>query len=156
MPQRAKSEVCLRRADFNDIEFLWYLRCQPDVYRYFRTPEPTAFEGHLKWVIPILLDFTNKELFVIECKKKPVGQVRFDYEKDQAEVSISLLKEHWGSGLGAKSLGLATEQIKRQGKVKRLLAEIHKDNSSSIRLFEKLGFKLKTKKDIWLDYVLEL
>lgn len=146
----------LKKAGFLDIEFLWYLRCQPEIYQHFRSPKPVVFEEHLKWIVPVLLGFTNKELFVIQYLKKPVGQVRFDYENEEAEISISVLNNFQGKGIGSKSLKLGIDKIKKKKQVKALLAEIHKDNPSSKRLFEKMGFKLKTEEEVWLNYILEL
>jgi len=149
-------KISLKKADFQDIEFLWYLRCQPEIYKHFRSPKPVVFEDHLKWIMPVLLGLTNKELFVVEYSKKPVGQVRFDYENEEAEISISVLNSFQGKGIGTGSLKLGIENMKKKKQVKTLLAEIHKDNPSSKRLFEKMGFKLKTKEDIWLNYTLGL
>lgn len=149
-------KIFLRKANFSDIEFLWYLRNQPEVFRYFRKPEKVTWKKHINWIVPLILGLTKRELFVIEVFEKPVGQIRFDYKKGQTEMSISLLKDFQGKGLGKRCLEAGIKEVKKAGKVKQLLAGIHKDNIPSIKLFEKFNFKLQTKKGVWLNYVLKL
>jgi len=151
---KTNSKISLKKANFFDIEFLWYLRNQPDVYKYFRENRPVSWEKHIQWILPIMLGVSNKEIFVIQSQKAPIGQIRFDYkDRKEGETSISILKEFQGRGFATKFLSLA---IKKQKKVKLLTAEIHKSNLPSLKLFEKLGFKFKTKKGKWLKYILNL
>ena len=148
------SKISLRKINFSDIEFLRCLRNQPDVYKYSRNSWPISWQEHIKWISPIISGTGNKELFVIKNLKTPIGQVRFDFQNNgEAEVSISILKEFWGRGFAARALSLA---LKKQKKAKKIIAEIHKDNIASIKLFEKLNFKLKEKKGVWLKYMLEI
>ena len=142
------SNVSLRKADFSDIEFLWYLRNQPDVYKYFRQARPVEWQEHILWITPVILGFSNKELFVIENSKKPVGQIRIDYlNPKEAEISISILKEFRGRGFAAAAVRLAAATTKKQGRKQRLTAEVHKKNIASQELFKKLNFKLKKEKE---------
>ncbi len=149
------SKISLRKVNFSDIEFLWYLRNQPTVYKYSRNNRPVSWKEHIDWIFPILLGTSNKNLFIIENFKTPIGQIRFDYQRNkEAEISISILEEFRGRGFAKKALSLTIREIKKQKKAKKLIAEINKDNNPSIRLFEKLNFKLKEKKGKWLKYTL--
>jgi len=151
---KSSRKIILRKAGFSDIEFLWYLRNQPDVYKYSRENRPVSWEKHIQWILPIILGVSNKEIFVIQSQKVPIGQIRFDYKNHkEAEISISILKEFQGRGFATKVLGLA---IKKQKKVKLLTAEIHKSNLPSMKLFEKLGFKFLSKRGNWLKYNLKI
>jgi len=51
---------------------------------------------------------------------------------------------------------LFIKKIKKQKEFKYLSVQIHKKNLSSLKLFKKLGFRLKTKKGIWLRHILKL
>lgn len=150
-------KISLKKTNFSDIEFLWYLRNQPDVYKYSKENRPVPWKEHINWISPIILEMSNKNLFVIKNLKTPIGQIRFDWlNSEEAEISISILKEFQKKGFAAKSLDLAIKKIEKQKKAKKITAEIHKNNISSIKLFEKLNFKFKEKKGIWLKYILEL
>lgn len=149
--------INLKKADFSDIEFLWYLRNQPDVYKYAHQNRPVSWKEHINWIFPVILRIDNKELFVVRNQQIPIGQIRFDYNNQkEAIVTISILKEFRGKGFAVKSLKMAIREIKRQKNVKRLIAEIHKGNLVSIKFFEKLNFKFQKRKGNYLNYTLNL
>jgi len=150
-------KISLTKAGFSDIEFLWYLRNRPDIYRYSRQNRTVGWKEHIEWIIPIILRITKRNLFIIQQKSLPIGQVRFDYEKDrEAEISIAILKEFRKKGIGTESFKKAIKLFKKIKKVKIILAEVHRKNIPSQKFFEKLNFKLKNKKGSWLKYVLNL
>ena len=148
------SKVFLRKATFSDIEFLWYLRNQQNVYRYSKKNRPVKWKEHVGWIIPIILGSELKEIFIIEKLKLPIGQIRVDYQT--LDIGISILKIFRGKGLANNALGLVIKRIKKQKKAKKLIAEIHKENLSSMALFKKLGFEFKVKEGNWLKYILNL
>ena len=147
-------KISLRKANFSDIEFLWYLRNQPDVYKYFRKSQSVFWKEHIEWIIPIILGISSRDVFIIQKSGIPIGQVRLDYKT--FDVSVSILKEFREKGVALKTLSLMIKEIRKQKKAKKLIAEIHKNNIPSQKLFEKLGFKFKTKEGSWLKYTIKL
>ena len=147
-------KILLKEANFSDIEFLWYLRNQPSVYQHSINSKPVKWEEHLSWILPILLQIDKKvKLFIVKKKQTPVGQIRFNYESpSKAKISISLSEEFRGKGLAKKALELAVKHIRKDKKLKLLIAVIHKKNIVSQKLFEKLNFQFKRKKGSWLEY----
>ncbi|MBI2625290.1 MAG: GNAT family N-acetyltransferase [Candidatus Nealsonbacteria bacterium] len=151
------SEVLIRKTNFFDIEFLWYLRNRPDVYKYSRNTRPVSWKEHIDFILPVVMGMTNKELFIIEKDKKPAGQIRFDYKKGkEAEISISLLREFRGRGMAQIAFKKAIALLKKNKKAKTILAQVHEKNKSSLKFFKKLGFKKKKKNGIWFEYFLRL
>jgi RimJ/RimL family protein N-acetyltransferase len=146
--------ISLRRVDFSDIEFLWYLRNQPEIYKYFKEACPVSWENHINWIIPIILKIKLKDVFIIQESKVSIGQIRFNY--DDTDISISILKEFQTKGIASKAITLAIKEIKKKKIVKVITAEIDKNNTSSIKLFEKLGFTFTRKKGKWLKYIFNL
>ena len=134
----------IKQATFSDIDFLWYLRNQSDIYLYSKISKPVFYENHLNWIIPILLGQKEKRLYVIWEKGLPVGSIRYDFP----EISIAVLLEFRGKGIAAKALKYFRKIYPK------MTAEIHKDNVVSIKLFEGSGFKFVKKKGIWLNYKL--
>lgn len=151
---KSSRKIILRKASFSDIEFLWYLRNQLDVYKYSRQNKGVEWEEHLMWIIPIVLGLSNKELFIIQkFSGDPIGQIRIDYDKtEKGEVSISVIKEFRRKGLAIKAMGLAIDKIRKNKKAKSLIAVVNKQNLASVKFFEKLGFCLKEEKKNWLKY----
>lgn len=149
--------VSLRSANLNDVMFLWYLRNQPDVYKYFKTAESVPLEQHINWIMPIVLHQGNKIiLFIIENDAVPVGQIRLDCLDGKAQISISILNEFRGRGIAREALKSTIEKIKTQVEVNAIIAEIHEDNLSSVNLFTKSNFKFQGKDERWLKYALPL
>lgn len=153
-----KTSTSLRKAEVIDIEFLWYLRNQPDVYQYARVSGPVLWEEHVGWISPLLLGLKDRELFVIQEDSLPVGQVRLDYEDDRekAEISISLLKEFRGKGIASAVLDMVIQDLSQRRKGITLIAEIHRNNAGSIALFEKFHFSKEGEREDFLRYKLVL
>jgi len=150
-------KISLRKANFSDIEFLWYLRNQPYVYKYSFQSKPVDWKEHINWIIPNILGLGNKRIFIIEVFGLPVGQARIDYlNKKETEVSISILKEFHGKGIATEALKKVIRFLRRDRKVKVVIAQMDKSNLPSISLFEKLGFKFLSKKGNWLKYNLKI
>jgi len=150
-------KIFLKKADFSNIEFLWYLRNQPDVYKYSRVNRAVSWEEHVNWIFPIILGISSRDLFVIKQGLLPIGQIRFDYLPDKkAEISIAILKEFRKKGVGQRSFKEALKLLKKTRRAEVILAEIQKDNIPSQKFFEKLNFKLKEKKVKWLEYTYKI
>jgi len=155
---RNNSKISLRKVNFSDIEFLWYLRNQPDVYRYSIRNRPVEWREHINWLMPIILELEPKDLFIIKKNSLPIGQIRVDYNnKDkQARISIAVLKEFRRKGIATDALKRSIKSLKKDNRVKNIIVEVYKDNISSRKFFEKLNFKLKEKRGEWLKYILEV
>ena len=147
-------KIFLVKAKFSDIEFLWYLRNQPDVYKYSTKGRRISWKEHTDWILPIILEVKPTAIFIIQKAKIPIGQIRFNHKT--LDISISILKEFRQKGSAIKALNLAIKKIKKQGKTKQLMARIHKENLPSVKLFEKLNFIFKERKGNWLKYTLNL
>lgn len=148
------NKISLNKASSHDIEFLWYLRNCPDIYKYFKQARKISWSKHIEWILPVISGKSNKILYVIKKSKILIGQIRFDYlSPTKAEISISVLKEFRNKGIAKKSIEEAIKLIKKERKLEIISAKIHKENIPSQKLFESLGFKTKNKKNIkWLNY----
>ena len=149
--------ITLRKVESCDIEFLWYLRNRPDVYCYFLTPKPGSWEEHVQWIMPRILGFHNTRLSVIEVDHIPAGQIRID-QKDSTsvEISISLLEEFRGKGVAKQSLRKVIDMLCKEESVATVVAEIHKQNIPSQKLFEGCGFQYEREQGAYRWYALPL
>jgi len=154
---KSSLHISLKKADFSDIEFFWYLRNRLYVYKYSRQKKLVKWEEHIDWIMPVILGLSKRDLFVIKKATVSVGQIRFDYKNNiEAEISISILKEFQGQGIASMSLDKAIKKIKKERKIKKITAEINKNNASSIKLFSKLGFEFENERKDWLKYSIKL
>ncbi|MDD4990292.1 MAG: GNAT family N-acetyltransferase [Candidatus Pacebacteria bacterium] len=145
-------EVKLKKADKNDKQFLFGLRNKPYVYENSGTPRPVKWQEHTDWLEKVLSGEANKELFIIEFKEEPAGQIRFDFNNSKAIVNISLLKEFQNKGIAFSALQAGIEKMKEEKQIKTFIAEVYQDNIASQKLFEKLEFQFQSQKDVWKTY----
>ena len=81
---------------------------------------------------------TNRTLFILEYNEIPVGTIREDrLEKDELELSYTISPMYRGKKIGQIMMSLYL--IERKGS---FLCEVREENVPSIKMIEKLGFKL--------------
>lgn len=95
--------------------------------------EKILWDNHVKWFERAITDDCVK-FFIIEDNDF-MGQVRLNINQNKAVISISLLKEHQHKGVASWALQKIIAENNFQ-----YLAQVEKDNVSSINLFERLGF----------------
>ena len=81
---------------------------------------------------------TNRTQFILEYNEIPVGTIREDrLEKDEIELSYTISPIYRGKKIGQIMMSLYL--IERKGS---FLCEVKEENVPSIKMIEKLGFKL--------------
>jgi perosamine synthetase len=69
------------------------------------------------------------------------GQVRLDWrEAGEAELSLYLLEEFTGRGLGGRAIQQACQRARLSGRATRVLAAVRKSNRRSVAAFRRAGF----------------
>jgi len=132
-----------RPANAEDSRDLFDWRNDPLTRAASRSIEPVTWAHHEKWFSGVLAD-EHRELYIVEIEatSESVGMCRFDSEAgDLAEVSINLNPALRGRGLSVPVLLAAVEKF-RDGGGGALTATIRPENTASIRVFEKAGFRL--------------
>ena len=84
-------------------------------------------------------------MFVAECDGKIVGNAivernRIGRYSHRAEISITVLRDFWGQGIGSRLMEMMLEFARRSG-IEILYLEARSDNARAISLYEKFGFK---------------
>ena len=80
----------------------------------------------------------NRTVFILEYNEIPVGIIREDrLEKDELELSYTISPIYRGKKIGQIMMSLYL--IERKGS---FLCEVQEENVPSIKMIEKLGFKL--------------
>ena len=131
----------LRRAQQVDCDPVFNWRNHPDVRRNVLDPSPILYERHKKWFNDSL-DRTDRILLIAEQDGSAVGVLRFDFNGVTAEVSIYLVPDKMGMGLGEAVLRAGEDWMRQENLVVDLLvARILKTNPASKALFERVGFR---------------
>lgn len=133
-------KVEYRPARYTDAADLFEIKNDPDVRRFsIVTKDRILWENHIKWLTKKLKD-ESVQIYCIVYKGFVLGDVRLDLGKDEIEVSIRLLPQARGQGVGSKSVRRATEHAERIAKGRRITAKILANNVPSMRTFKRVGF----------------
>jgi len=130
----------LRKAIPEDCKTIFVWRNIPAIVALSRSGKTVTWEEHCRWFQSIL-SRDDSLLFIVSLKGTPIGQVRFDREDDRRfEVSIYLIPQYTGQGLGVLALKKACRQAFRRLNAFEIRATIRADNTHSISAFKRAGF----------------
>lgn len=143
-----KNPICVSSMESDDLELVLAWRSNPKIYRHFRRQEsPLNWEEHLSWYES--LD-NNRHDFIIDYKNRRVGVVSIT-ASDRISIYIGDFSAH-GQGVATAALNWLCERFKHRSP---LIAEIHEENNTSKRLFEKCGFQPFRHDGEWIEYSYE-
>jgi UDP-2,4-diacetamido-2,4,6-trideoxy-beta-L-altropyranose hydrolase len=135
------ANVTVRSASIEDARDVFAWRNQESVRSVSRNSQMLDWEAHKSWFDAVLRD-SAKHLLIGERAGLPIGVVRFDTMGADAEVSIYMVAEHSGKGLGAELLLVAEAWLLQRSPVTgRLIAEVLDDNLASHNLFSRAGYR---------------
>ena len=146
-------KTSLRKAKISDCKILFEWQHEPEIRNFSRNQVPPKYEDHEKWYQDKLED--NQTLFyMISYEEKLVGTLRLDKVKSELndqtyEISIITSTKYQGLGIATASLHL----IKALHPQFVFLAEVHKENKASHKIFINSGF---IKSNNWYKYCREI
>lgn len=132
--------VTLRPARTADADRVLEWRNDGDAVRFSVTGRRVCKAEHRRWFTALLAD-RHVRLWIAEEAGATVGQVRLDVTDGVGTVSIAVAREHRGRGIAVTMLHAMLEVVAADGDLRRLKALIHPDNVSSLRAFERAGFR---------------
>ncbi|OIO46066.1 MAG: hypothetical protein AUJ25_00775 [Parcubacteria group bacterium CG1_02_37_13] len=159
MEQAIKQQIkriTLRKANQEDAKFLFDLRNNPNLFKYYKSPRPVEEKEHLTWLEKVFSGEAKKYLFILEFEGETAGQLRIDeFRESKAEINIALQEGFQGKGLGTLALQEGVKLAKQLG-FKELIAEIHQDNLASLKLFQKACFSFNKAQAPWQTFILKI
>ena len=143
MPRDLRDRIHLRRAIPEDCDKVWQWRNHPSVRRFSIDTNKIKLASHREWFQRVLR--SRKQVLLIALRKEEeVGVLRFDMDPKTRVASVSIYvkpgKHHRGIGTEMMNAG---ERWLRENRpsMKRIVASVRKDNSVSVKLFRRAGFK---------------
>lgn len=139
------SEIYLRFAEYEDMKDLFEWRNDEDTKKYSFNVKQIDIKEHNKWFKESLAN-PERNIFIIcdkHCNK--LGQIRFDREKDRAEIDITINPRYRNKGIGTLVLTKASKYYLDNFAVKKLVGKVKTSNIASLKAFEKAGFKIYKK-----------
>lgn len=126
-------DIEIRELKPKDSTDLWTIRNTESVRHMSNNTEPILREAHDAWFARYVTNPRNHG-FVVVCDGRVAGYCRID----DGLVSIAIAPEFQGRGFSKR---LLVESVRRVQQVcDHIIAEVRRDNTVSIRLFEAAGF----------------
>ncbi|MBI3529700.1 MAG: UDP-2,4-diacetamido-2,4,6-trideoxy-beta-L-altropyranose hydrolase [Betaproteobacteria bacterium] len=134
-------EVRVREATRQDSEKILYWRNHPIIRKYSGNSAEISIDNHHNWFEKVLSD-PNCHLLIGEDGQGALGVLRYDILPKAARVSIYVVPNRLGNGIGAKLLAAGERWvIARCPEVVAISAIVHPENGASIRMFENAGYR---------------
>jgi RimJ/RimL family protein N-acetyltransferase len=132
--------VELRNARPDDMRRVFEWRNLPEVVAWGAVPHTVTWQEHQRWFETVLAGGGHL-LMIVMHEAREIGVVRFDRSSPvEAVISIYLVPDRVGRGLGVDAIRLACERIFAAWDVAQIAAHTRKDNRPAIRAFQKAGF----------------
>jgi perosamine synthetase len=129
-----------RRVTMDDAGMLFAWRNLPEIVALGSTRRRVEWSEHRAWLQQMMASGDHL-LLIILVEDQPIGQVRFGRTDDETcEVSIYLLSEYTGRGLGVAALERACTEAFAHLRVQKIVAVIREDNARSLAAFQRVGF----------------
>lgn len=138
-----KTEIKLRKAKIDDSKNIWAWRNDSLTRAMSINKNYVEYEDHSDWFKSKLKN-KNCFFYIGEIQQKKIGVVRIETKNNVGQVSINLNPKFRGMSLSANLLNESINKFKEKFNNYHLVAQIDKKNQASLRIFSKLGFKIKT------------
>ncbi|MGD8272827.1 MAG: GNAT family N-acetyltransferase [Desulfobacterales bacterium] len=130
----------LRRVSKNDCKLIWKWANDPDARAVSFSSEAISYKNHVRWFESKLKD-AGCFFYIAENKnQKPVGQVRFELEGDNATINIIIAKQYRGKGYGSFLIRMASNRFFGESDAAVIHAFVKENNEASLGAFQKAGY----------------
>ncbi|WP_160196101.1 GNAT family N-acetyltransferase [Senegalia massiliensis] len=143
----SSKRLFLKPFKYDDNEFLYKLNNNRKVNKYLGTNSVSMESCNSlinKWIKKYRNDYIfNVHKVILKAKEESIGFIclKKDSNDNEAELGYNFIPKYWGYGYCTE---IATELIKNsfeETQIERVFAEIHPENTRSIRLIKRLNFK---------------
>ncbi len=143
----------------SDTDFIVELRGDPEAYRYFILPHQIQKQEHICWYQERYLKDDNQSSYIARLKSDNTSVGVFSakhIDENKTEISYILSPAARGKGLATEAaLGLES-LCKKYTDVSAFTAQIHIDNTPSIKLINRLGYIQKERVGDFIMYQKEI
>ena len=136
----------LRKAKMEDSEILF--NWANDSITRFNSYNPTEinYDSHLNWLSKKIVD-KNCCFLILEWNNIPAGTVRIDCAEKENVIGITMAPELRGKKLSAAMLDKACNYFFNNFNKQEITAYIKEENNTSLKTFERAGFKVMDKNE---------
>lgn len=132
----------LRKINFQDKDIMFKWANLKSVRKNSLNEKKINYEDHLKWIGKYLKNSSKNIAKLICIQKEPIGLIRIDKKNKDLLISYLIIPKFRNKGYATKAIGLFIKSLKNK---KKIVAIVKNKNKASIKIFNKLNFKLKLK-----------
>lgn len=153
---RTNNRIYLRNASLEDLEITYTWANHPHTRQYAFNQGFISHQEHSNWFVGKISD-ENCIYKLLISGNEPVGSIRFDIKGEEALISYLVAPQQTGKGLGKKLLEKSVLSLENERTdIKFIKGLVKKDNISSVKIFEKLGFNGAELDENILEFRLEI
>lgn len=141
----------VRKAKRKDAKRIWEIRNQLSVRKWCTNKQKIEWKKHYRWFSDKYFSDGKNLCLVLELMNEVIGYCRFDWRRNHYVVSIAIDSIYRRRGFGSYLLSRSLNKISRKNQI---MAEIVKENRSSLKLFKKNNFFVykQNRQKIYLKY----
>lgn len=133
----------LREAEYSDMDLLYKWANDPTVRHNSISSGIIPYDVHRNWFSRMMDDASIIQLIFMDGND-PVGQIRLNIARNEAELGYSIAPEFRGKGYGHLMLRLIEETVKHEyPDITKLIAKVKPNNKASKRILELEGYEMK-------------
>lgn len=151
-----KKHLKIRALEPEDLDFLFELENNPEVWRVSETIAPISRDTLRKFIASSYLDITqtHQARFIIVSLENnlAIGTIDlFDYDPINRRIGVGILicKKYRGNHYSKEALELAMDYCFNTLHVHQIYCNIQEKNTVSLNLFQQLGFEIIGLKKDW-------
>jgi|LakMenEpi03Aug12_release.lakeMendotaPanAssembly.Ray.scaffolds.fasta_scaffold1227342_1 RimJ/RimL family protein N-acetyltransferase len=148
-------EITHRTATLNDAAVLLAWRNDSSAREFSINSEIIPMDEHLMWLSDRLQRVQLEPFFLFAMGDNLIGMSRLDVVSGsdyKNEISILVDSRQRSKGIGARILNITCNSFFNLHPDKSIVANVHRSNFVSQKLFERGGFKLITSEDEFLSF----
>ncbi|WP_042274626.1 GNAT family N-acetyltransferase [[Clostridium] dakarense] len=139
----------IRKICLNDSKDIFDIYGDIEVMKYDTRNRIESIDDTEDYIKLIHKGFDNKWFIKLGIVSKNsnelIGSIalhHFDYEKNRVEMGYNLKRVYWKQGIMSEVLKSVIDYLAKYSSINEIEASIHSENIASIKLAEKVGFKL--------------
>ncbi len=106
------TKILARPCTIRDAEMIFNWRNLPNIIDLSTKKTMVTWEEHYSWLSKCLSTPDNSRVYILCYDKDDIGICRFDSTSaSDAEISVYLIPEYWGKGLGVPAIINACKQV---------------------------------------------
>jgi len=146
-------KVNLRRAFLSDLQTTFKWVNHEAVRRFSLNTQAVSFDSHNEWFSEKIKSEETAFYILENSDKAALGSIRFDLHENTGKINYLVDPQYHGMGLAMilvkKGIAALKEEVPE---VRSVYGWVFQSNVASVKIFEKLEFRLVKEKDSMLKF----